>query len=86
MINKVKRNETPSKVISVENMNKNPKSFSGTSPVQKEGSPLINYKTIYLSDRILLTEKKEPLTEKLLESIESSKFILHQARISHELD
>ena len=74
------------KVISVENMNKNPKSFSGISPVQKEDSPLINYKNIYLSDRILLTEKKEPLTEKLLESIESFKFILHQARISHELD
>ena len=47
------------KVISVENMNKNPKSFSGISPVQKEDSPLINYKNIYLSDRILLTEKKK---------------------------
>ena len=42
---------------------------------------------MHMSTRTLLDQKKiTPLTEKLSESIESSKFVSHRARMSEEFD
>ena len=53
-----KRSKTLSELKPVKNISKNLKSFIEISPVQKEVFFNINCKTIYMSTRILLDQRK----------------------------
>ena len=80
-----KRSKTLSEAKLVENISKNPQSFLEITPVQKK--VLLLYK---LQDHTyelwnLFGLKEDNPSEKLQESFESFKFILHRARMSGEL-
>ena len=86
VIDRGKRSKTLSEVKPVENINKNLQSFLEISPVQKE--VLLSHK---LRDHAYeyqnpIKLKKDNLSEKLPQSIESSRFVSHRARMSGEFD
>ena len=64
----------PNEVQSVENTTKNPQSFQQTIHMQKKKENPFELKEV------------NSFKEKLLESIEYSKFVSHKARISGEFD
>ena len=86
MIDGGKRSKTQSEVKPVENIPKNLQSFLEICPVQKE--VLLSHK---LRDHAYEYQnpfklKEDNLTEKLPESIESSRFVSYRARMSGEFD
>ena len=70
----------------VENISKNMLSFLEISPIQKKYFFHIKCKTIHISIESFQIKARYPLTEKLSESIGSSKFVSHRARMSGESD
>ena len=91
MINRGKRSHTLSEIKPVEIISKNLQSFLDISPVQKE--VLLSHKLQdHTNEQKNLLELKEDnfqiisLTDNFPESIESSKFASHRARMSGEFD
>ena len=58
VINKGKRSKTLSEVKPVENISKNPQSFLGIRPMQKEVLFHISCKTMHMSNRMFLDKRK----------------------------
>ena len=79
VINRGKRNKTLGEIKPVENISKNLQSFLEISHVQKEVLPSHKLRDHAYEGRYLLTEK-------LRESIESSRFVSHRARMPGEFD
>ena len=82
VINRGKRSKTLSEVKPVENISRNPLSFLEISPVQKEVLLSHELKDHAFEQYNLFGLKEDNPSEKLPESIESSKFVLHRARMS----
>ena len=86
MIDRGKRSKTLSEVKPVENITKNLQSFLEINPVQKEVLPqhkLRDHAYEYYNPFGL---KEDNISQRLPESIESSRFVSHRARMSGEFD
>ena len=86
VIGRGEKSKTLNEAKPVQNINKNSQSFLHIVLYKRNSFLYINCKTMHLSERIVSDSRKIALQREIARRVESSKFVLHKARILGELD